>query len=1692
MLSQRRIARSLVIVFFLTFIQTVVAPVLNISTPSAEAATLYANVNDFQQFTNWQGVNYNHTPYQTASGTTPIASNSSTINLTQNVGSQWGFLWNTRTFSYDQDLSVSGTYFFGTGNPDGADMIAFFMKPTAEWPNDGIAGSASGGVASWASGEIRAIFDTYKNGIEMTNDHLTIEGVKLDGTTTTLTYTNGEIGVPLKDSAGNTVTELENNATHDYTITWTASSRTFAVYAGLSANTLIYSTVISSAQMDATTFSFGWGGFTGGAYNYQSVQNVTYHVSPTVATASSDTTVVDGTSVTLNASHTSSETSPTTRWEYSTDGGSTWTTTGTTTASYTFTATRSLNQRKYRYFVQSTAAGTTFSRNTTPITLTVNGLDLKETDTALTFNGTNQYAQAAENDLFDITGAITIEAWVYQTGFVSGIWNLIVNKEGSYELGTVNGTWHYALMGNAGWVGVNTQIPATLNTWQHIAITRAASTNEVKFYLNGYLVFTGTADGAGTGPIANSNSPFSISARETPSNGYWKGQLDEIRLFASARTAEEILTDMNTYGPIDDANLRLYFDGNEGSGSKIYNRKFGATGGSDVTLYNTPTFTDVKSVDPSSYGAYTTVKFPRTYLNSSGGWRVPSGISKMSYLVVAGGGAGGATTSAGNHQGGGGGGGGVRTGLINSPSGFISAQVGPGQRFTTCKLERGRNSALTGTAITTISATGGGSGGCYNGSSFIAGNTGGSGGGGAVQVESSSPGTGNLGGYAPVEGFIGGVGFPHGSDGRLQGGGGGGGAGGAGGAATSGTAGIGGAGKVLSFSGSFIGYGGGGGGGARSATNGGAASDGGGSGGISGAQGSSGVDGRGGGGGGTSTVTGNDGGMGVVFVRWLNITKPAFTYPTNAYLNVGMTETFTTNVATDSATAAFTRTFKWESSTTGSNGTFSIIKQGTGATNAAFSWVPTNTSTSGSNYVYRVNVTDSDAEGLSVQDTSTPVWAVINLPLSVTGTTTIAKRINLSKNETFTITLGTSTYRPVLSPVIPGITLDTSTAGSAIIKISETMTVGTYYETLTVTDSVSASIVTPLTIVVAAPPQLTNSAEIVTNGLVFNFDASNSASFNFNTGAMSDISGAAKPITRVNTNTYSAENLGALTFNSTSDSGPYAYFNKSVQMPKFTVETYVRLNGSSVVDHFCPLVSEYTTGVIGFALCIDSARTFYSGFRSSTAWTYKRSAAVIPMNTWTHLVGTFDGSEMRIYLNGNLVTTYASTNGSSTVGGLSPFVPSTDKVYINRDYNSAAVTPGNTSYGYIRLYNIGFSQSEVTQNLDATKNRFLSANSDAITPSHKYGNTTTETYTVTSGYGSDTISYATGNKAGVKLETTTSLVTLKMQESLTATTHYETITVTDSLGASTYLPIKMTVTKADTLTISMDTKTVVTYNGSPITSYPKLVIKGLAGLDTFTVTTKFSSSLYTKSATVPTSADTYTVIAEDPVFGLGALSNYVNVVYETSTAVVNKAKQPSLSVFLYGGTVGQAFPISVLGGGGDGAISETVTAGGTMTGCTISNHSLTATSTNQGFCRVYIVKAASQNYLSESVTVDMYFMAYINNQPTGQVGSGATIGLNGVTSFDTSTVQAPSITGLSTTSISLTGGGTLTITGTGFGGTITVKFWRNKTIDKISGDSTTISVSAAELASIGATSGRIAVITTNGEGVSVQSLTITP
>ena len=127
----------------------------------------------------------------------------------------------------------------------------------------------------------------------------------------------------------------------------------------------------------------------------------------------------------------------------------------------------------------------------------------------------------------------------------------------------------------------------------------------------------------------------------------------------------------------------------------------------------------------------------------------------------------------------------------------------------------------------------------------------------------------------------------------------------------------------------------------------------------------------------SSAIKGGNGGSGVVIIRYITALRPTYTKPVNAFLNVGMTETFTTNVAQDSATAVLTRTFRWESTTAGTTGPFTTIKEGTGANNAFFAWVPADTSTSGSQYLYRLTVTDSDTAGLSISDSSTALMARI-------------------------------------------------------------------------------------------------------------------------------------------------------------------------------------------------------------------------------------------------------------------------------------------------------------------------------------------------------------------------------------------------------------------------------------------------------------------------------------------------------------------------------------------------------------------------------------------------------------------------------------------------------------------------------------------------------------------------------------------
>ena len=1528
------------------------------------------------------------------------------------------------------------------------------------------------------------------------------------------------------------------------------------------------------------------------------------------------------------------------------------------------------------------------------------GIEDQAVDSAFEFGG-NQFFGSSTESSFDIPSGTTfsIEAWV-RPSTTSGS-RIIAGKNGQYSLYMSNGSFGFNLMSTdvtAGVGGDSTYFGASsvkANEWQHVAFTRSGTS--FKFYYNGNLVKSSTLSPANS--IKDGSAAFTIGGYSTTDQPF-SGQIDQVRLWSSERSLSEINDGLHRYMPTNTSGLVAAYGFNEGSGSILNNVTYSGTSTTDLSLTG-GTQNWVSVATTTTVAPYTYVTFPRSILNANGGWKTPDSVTAVTAVVVGGGGGGNAQTDATGWMSGGGGAGAYQYFTSTITSGKVeTVTVGLGGRRGSNSTPQDSNSQTPtngqDSKFLTKTSIGGGTGGGTSG----AGSSGGSGGGGGTYSGAgggSVSGQGNNGGAAAS---------------LCCASGGGGGAGSAGGAATSSgnSSGVGGAAgdgvlNPLYISGTSAQYlaAGGAGGGLSNAgatgTKGGTAFA------TTGAANTG--SGGGGGGGAASPSVAGYGGSGVVILRYITAIKPTFTSPTNAYLNVGMTETFTTNVAQDSATVGLTRTFRWESSTTGSSGTFSVIKQGIGAANAAFSWVPRDTATSGSNYVYRVIVTDSDTAGLFIQETSTPVFAVINLALAVSSKSTITKTVGVSKMETFTVSLGTPTYRYSLSPDHAFFWIDTATASTPRIRIADTATVGTYYETFTVTDSVSASVSIPLTIIVSTQPSFSASSVQVDSGTVLYLDAANSASYSGSGSTWSDISGrglsgnmnytvsttqvTVDGTTRTNAGmvnsctrpTYSTDANGAFVFNGSSDCGYIA--NNGLQ-ETYTVELWIKRDGPQTAWMSSILSSPYRFDGDQISISLfwlDTATITAGVYSAITNW--KTTPGIyIDNQTWVHLSVTYSAGTIRLMRNGDAAT--AQSIGSSAIAWDRSKLDA--GLLIGQRWGLPSTTGWfKGSLSSVRIYSRALTDAEIQQNYNASRNRFAGTLNENVV-AKKYASRFVDTYTVTSGSESITATFTNNALAGVKWDTSTARsIVLTLQDTLTPGTYYDTITATDIYGTSSRLPLTFTISKADTLTVYIDTPTALSYTGNKAAFTQSLKVTGLVGLESGTAvstTVKFKpngstcatggycrvgdigpggglvfidtstargdgriwevapanwsgsddlstaapycssdtlnlgatliavgggetntnlakvgclggavgkvntfnqsnstgysdwfipnaneSSELTKVADqaglvftganwsggswgywtstessntvmvsiggpgngstvwnvaalvnksestrnfvrpvrafkscwaidtctaiatteTPTVGGTYQIVPSALTIGTGSLNNYAAINYLPTNLTINRIAPPAINIpwinTNYPDTFTITFPITSTSGN-----FKLTTTDGTASGCALDYRKLYTTS--QGTCSITIARAATRNYTADTVTATILFLTFANSQPTGQIGSGAAIALNGATSLETSTVSPPSITSLSTSTISLSAGGTLTITGTGFSGTVTVKFWRNKSISKSSGDTVTITVTATELQSIGATSGRISVSTSLGQAVSVDSLTITP
>jgi hypothetical protein len=422
--------------------------------------------------------------------------------------------------------------------------------------------------------------------------------------------------------------------------------------------------------------------------------------------------------------------------------------------------------------------------------------------------------------------SFTFESWVRSTS------NAGINNIFSQRINGSLGEFSFQTVDNRVVVWYRTGTSASINTgydlptgeWVHLAVTvtRGSTQSVIRLYVNGFLRFTSSS-------ISNVSisSSFNIG-RIYPAHGggeYFRGQLDQIKIWNGSLSAEEITASMHSHNTVTVSagqTLRAHWDFNESNapGQDL-------TGTYPLTASSTPVLTSL--VSPAQVSGKVVYEFKRTYLTAWGGWVPPTEISpNVDALAVAGGGAGG------SRHGGGGGAGAIVSGS-NIPlaqaltaSGILAVKIGQGGLGATattpdpgCVPNSGTSGQATTFGALVLNGGGRGESGC--GGSVA--ESGGSSGGLAnsdvgktpLSVSASTP-TYNL---TPL-GNSGGLGFTGGTNSWA--GGGGGGAGSVGQASASASpangGGAGGAGVVSSISGTAICFAAGGGGGAGSANSG--------------------------------------------------------------------------------------------------------------------------------------------------------------------------------------------------------------------------------------------------------------------------------------------------------------------------------------------------------------------------------------------------------------------------------------------------------------------------------------------------------------------------------------------------------------------------------------------------------------------------------------------------------------------------------------------------------------------------------------------------------------------------------------------------------------------------------------------------------------------------------------------------------
>ena len=228
----------------------------------------------------------------------------------------------------------------------------------------------------------------------------------------------------------------------------------------------------------------------------------------------------------------------------------------------------------------------------------------------------------------------------------------------------------------------------------------------------------------------------------------------------------------------------------------------------------------------------------------------------------------------------------------------------------------------------------------------------------------------------------------------------------------------------------------------------------------------------------------------------------------------------------------------------------------------------------------------------------------------------------------------------------------------------------------------------------------TSYVSLVTSGLILNYDISNSSSYPGSGTTITDLQ-ANSNATPFNSPTYTSSGGAYLTFD-----GINEYFRTNTALGSKLNPA----NSSTIISIFVwvypmddgVIVSELgqTTPNSGWH---DSQIEMVSGTLRFSVWsngTGFASTISTPLNNWYYVGFTYDGTNLRGYVNGSLAV---------TSGTISRSTPGASLYYAIAHADFTSLGDGsfaNMRFGGMQVYNTALSTNDVLNNYNATKSRF--------------------------------------------------------------------------------------------------------------------------------------------------------------------------------------------------------------------------------------------------------------------------------------------------------------------------------------------------------------------------------------------------